>query len=288
LRVIDLDPTNIDKHGNNQTLSQVHAYILSYDNNRWEALQKVLANLGISASVVTPIALNSTLINFASKGICNNVHNKRCRRLSQGLSYYLLWQVVSQDPRLQDSSWNLFFEDDARLNPGFTYKDAQDVLQDTMAKAQNEGFFYGGLCCVRTTRAGPDSCTACRNHRAWGRCTHAYGLTKWRARSMYRELVELSKTHHTPRRLPLPGVESDFMDVYLAELFRQKDRKQGCQPGGSPLVAGLDYHSPDPFFFGHRGVFFQDRRTLKSQMGGLYSSWKGRAKLYKKLHFNWR
>lgn len=186
---------------------------------------------------------------------------RAARTMSNKLSFVDLWRDIAADSSREEHDWTFVFEDDVAVAteanatsggggsaPVFNISDYGPLLRELLSNRRVrdvDGIVYLGSCGPTfpptpdpVLRHGPDGFLTSR--RQHGFCMHATGVTKWRARSMYADVVSFVQQ---------PNQQVDALDVSMNSWAKRS--------GIYPYLFGADRTSPQAR--DHRGLVYQDR-----------------------------
>jgi len=177
--------TAVDQFQGDDKPGIIQGYVLSGTlDERFNNSKKVLDDLQIQVHRIIPFSYQSEEVDKALEAYhgSRKYHNDRYKKaFSNRMSFLDLFQKFVDDRSAKLDSWRFFFENDIALNPKVTPIDAHDAILEGMELAAADGIMYLGIC-------GPHHCTnkahlknGLEASRCIGACTHAFGLTKWKA-----------------------------------------------------------------------------------------------------------
>jgi hypothetical protein len=164
------------------------------------------------------------------------------------LAHFRVWDSLANNNDYLDSDFQLIFEDDVEISTSLSQPAVADVI-DTAARLaeRGAGFFYLGLCDPRCEIASSHIYNSIVYTNCFGLCSHAYGLFKWRSKTLQRELSSFRP----------PGHLGDDIDQWLF--------------AGLPIspllpILAASNLSDRRAFSGHFGIFFQDRKSFPTEL----------------------
>lgn len=170
--------------------------------------------------------------------------------------------LIANDKTSKESSWSLILEDDARMNWDANKPAALVKRSLHQIGMKGYGLVYLGICdpiCKDTALDGSLGIN-CK-----GACTHAYAVTKARARTYFKEMYGES----TIGLCSFPKL-TDVCDLDTS--FEYRFDKTMALPTNSSIenstipfayVIGLQYNSPE--WVRHNGLFFQCCRSAATK-----------------------
>ena len=217
-------------------------HVLSLSKRRWAVLAPRLLACGIEPIARRPVSRDDVRVIAAADALPDG---ERWRGvLSNRETHGDLWRELASDDSRSELAWDLIFEDDADVREEVQ---ANDVLPIIRAAAQlvanTTGIFYLGQCNLGC-RGDGKFVRGALLQECIGTCTVAYGIFKWRARSLAED-VSAASNDTSPLLPPL----SLYMDARLFHLFESHPERPW------PLLAGANYNGG-----GQRGIFFQSQK----------------------------
>ena len=173
------------------------------------------------------------------------------RQLALRATFFRLFQAVATLSSLGEDDFAYLFEDDIAVHPSINRRKLAGILDFGSSLARKDGLLYLGSCAPECD----GKFTRMHDEVAYAKCsclcTHAFAVTRRRARSLAVELHSNMVEHRVVS--PISHTIDDLLRHY--SLFRNLS-----------WVAGTNLVSPeDP---GHFGVFFQERTRFKSLING--------------------
>ncbi|KAG0559458.1 hypothetical protein M758_10G103200 [Ceratodon purpureus] len=242
------------------TAFELHGYIISMKKERYDYASSVLAKLQITPHHYVPYSYNSQLVwdemqKFNNGSLQYHKDSHNLKMFSHRMAHTgMLFDFVN-DQTAKMNSWRFFFEDDIEIHPDVTIEDARIALAKGMEIGAADGIIYLGICgpgkqdlepAVKLVRG----VTARRSH---GTCTHAYGVTKWRAAGLLSYLDKVKVPEH------YPSLAYMYFDILTRAYGMTVTRA---------YILGFNLKSPVPQTFrakqSHVGLIFQDRAKYPS------------------------
>lgn len=237
----------------------LHGYIISRKKERYEYAASVIAKLRITPHHYVPYSYKSQLV-WDEMATYNNgtMYHKdphNLKMFSHRMAHTgMLFDFVN-DETAKINSWRFFFEDDIELHPSVTVANAKVALAKALEIASGDGIVYLGVCgpgkadLKEAVKLAPNV-EARRSH---GTCTHAYGVTKWRAAGLLSHLDKVQVPEQYTRLAYM------YFDILT--------RAYGVTVTKAWIV-GFNLRSPVPQKLlakqAHVGLVFQDRLKYPS------------------------
>lgn len=232
--------------------SQLHGYIVSNKEQRYNNSKLVLDKLGICSHHYIPLSYKSEAIYTAMvayhEGSTKYLTDTYKKVFSNRMAFTDLFQKFIDDKRADMKSWRFFFEDDVQLHPVLLRNKtlAHAVLARGMEVAAGDGIMYLGICGPRRCQDKTMLLGTFEASRCAGACTHAFALTKWKTMGFLAYMDKLK----TPQN---PNITSMYMDQLMRTYGDQVHKI---------WVIGSNLKSPQ--MKNHYGLVYQDRRKFPS------------------------
>ena len=232
----------------------LHGYVISMKKDRYESASGVLAKLQITPHHYVPYSYKTKLVMDQMEKYIdgpidqNDDHN--LKMFSNRMAHTSMLFDFVNDLTANMNSWRFFFEDDIELHPSVTVADARAALAKGLEIAAADGIIYLGVCGPgRSDLDKPVVLARGINARkSHGTCTHAYGVTKWRAAGLLSYLDKVKVPEHYPRTAYM------YFDI-LSRAYGVTVMKA--------WIVGFNLKSPVPQQYlakqAHIGLIFQDR-----------------------------
>lgn len=239
------------------TTFELHGYILSAVKSRYEYASSVLQKFNIIPHHYVPYSYKSQLVYDEMESYNNSTmfhgdpHN--LKMFSHRMAHTGMLYDFVNDHTAKMNSWRFFFEDDIEIHPNVSAAEARASLAKGLELGSGDGILYLGICGPGKVTEPPESLTpgifARRTH---GTCTHAYGVTKWRAQGM------LSHIDKVKLRVP-PGSK----DPRKGYMFYDFVTRAYGETVTKAWILGMNLKSPVPDV-NHWGLVYQDRLKYPS------------------------
>eukprot|EP01038_Epipyxis_sp_PR26KG_P017486 gene17486-24207_t len=232
----------------------LNAVVLSRNPNRFNATLKVLKTCGFdSIQRKHPIIYTSPVIDMKYKLLRNTSDplekletDKMKKWFSNKLSFIEAIENFRDEPYQvsSDDDWRFFFEDDIASHDSIVVPNYPQAIWNATRLAKQDGILYLGIC-------APSFIGEIHPHdfiesqKAFGYCTHSWGLVKWKAQSFLDRIDEISHKWNN-------GLDQIIMD----KIFYLSGKHYG-----PILVAGSNLTITRYLIHGRRydsGLFFQN------------------------------
>ena len=234
-------------HGQAQ---QLPAFVISGIDERWQHVSGVLQAVGFARPQrFAPVEASRTNADAESlpeayDAIINTTSKVVQRELALRATFYRLFHTIAKLSSLGEDDFACLFEDDIAVHPSLNHTSLASILDFGSSLARKEGLLYLGSCAPRCD----DHFTRVHEEVEYAKCscscTHAFAVTRRRARSLAVDLHSNMVEHR------IVGHTIDDLLKYYS-LFKSLS-----------WVAGTNLVSPEAE--GHKGVFFQNRLRFKS------------------------
>lgn len=229
------------------TFDNIHGYILSSVKTRYDYASGVLGKFNIIPHQYVPPSYKSKEVYNAMEQYHNSTRYhkdvKNLKMFSQRMAHTGMLHDFVNDQNAKINSWRFFFEDDIEIHPMVTPNMSKEFLVKGLQLGSGDGMIYLGIC-------GPGASTEVAQlgygvnaRRTFGTCTHAYGVTKWRAAGILSHLDKLELPYADSRKGMM------FYDLLM--------RTYGSSVTKA-WVLGVNLRSPVPDV-SHWGLIYQDR-----------------------------
>jgi GR25 family glycosyltransferase involved in LPS biosynthesis len=180
---------------NSKKLPLGKAYIISNNRTHLEEAFKVALNCGFSPvkfeaikptadrfqslDQMTDFCFQGTGLSFLKSGLSAGEVALVC-------SHRMIYDFIVEDNNIGENDWVMILEEDARIHPDA--KNPSSMIETAISRnddANGYGFIYLGLC---APKCRDKFLGAIVGNSCVGYCTHAYALTKRRARTFFEEL----------------------------------------------------------------------------------------------------
>lgn len=236
------------------TNNNIQGYILSAVEKRYDYASTVTKKFNITAQQFIPHSYKSQLVYDSLEKFQNSTkyHDKslNLKMFSHRLAHTdMLYKFVS-DQTAKLNTWRFFFEDDIELHPNVTADMAIEFLAKGLQLASGDGILYLGICGPARTNEREVLSEGIEAGRTSGLCTHAYGVTKWRAAGILSYLDKVIPPYHRDKQLG-----KMYFDLIMQGYGQQVTKA---------WVLGLNLKTPVPNVSNHYGLLFQDRQKYAS------------------------
>jgi len=184
----------------------------------------------------------------------------RLKLISLMFSYFTVIQnfATEASPISNDSDWRFVFEDDIAAVPSKNLTTYTQAIKSGMEIARGKGLLFLGLCAPACGEAinkgGKVEYALCE-----GLCSHAFGISKWKAKVFIKELNDLCINYGNMHRriCTQPCIKEHFC---VDQLFRMYSMHNGrIHLVGSNLFSPLNQ--------AQAGIFYQDQLRFHSSIG---------------------
>lgn len=269
----------IDQNRNETTFfASLKAYVITTRNSIDNTLQTSLIHSGfipLHVAAVTPshsFSSENDFVNYCFGDIVSNLGmHMSLGEIGLVGSHRKALQLVADDDTALDDDWALILEDDARfVHPPSNHNNITREVITSFIRQQRKpsyGFAYFGLCVPICQLLSPDGIFG---SECLGMCTHAYAITKHRARTFFNE-VYCRSTERKFKNKEIPcGEECSSKPCYTDAAFyrhfnsSQEVRFDNVKVGA--LFVGASFASPDDP--SHKGLMYQCCRSRKVKRHG--------------------
>ena len=232
------------------TTFELHGYIISGVKERYEYASTVLKKFDITPHHYVPYSYKSQLVYDEMEKFNNGTkfHGapKNLKMFSNRMAHTsMLFDFVS-DQTAKINSWRFFFEDDIEIHPNVSVTEARLALARGLELGSADGIVYLGICGPGSVEGLPRTLVSgIIAERTYGTCTHAYGVTKWRAEGM---LSHIDKVEASNEKYHM------YYDA-LTKSYGKTVTKA--------YILGMNLKSPVPGV-DHRGLIYQNRLKYPS------------------------
>ena len=168
--------------------------------------------------------------------------------MSLKLAHFSIWNAFAANNSFLDSDFMLVFEDDIEMSSSVSQQDVVEVIESAARLSEyGSGFFYLGLCEPRCELATSQVLKSIVYTDCFGLCSHAYGLFKWRSKTLQRDLEVFR---------PRGNLEDDIDQLLFAGFSKSPI---------FPILAASNL-SDGRAHLGHVGIFYQDRQSFPTEL----------------------
>ena len=227
------------------------AVVLSNNLIRFNSSQKCLIGAGFhDIMMFPPIDYLSSVIDEDYKKIMQSSDEpltpEMRKVISNRLSFVkaMLNFADESSNQTHNNEWRFFFEDDIanQIDKVPSYPAA---IFHAMEIAKTDGVMYLGVC-APSAMGDTYEHNYVESVRVFGPCAHAFGLAKWKVKSFLDALDLLTKGPN--------GLSILYLDVQFIAYGKTR-----------PILL-VGYNLSSPYDGDHRGLFWQDRNTFKSEI----------------------
>jgi hypothetical protein len=265
------------------------AYVITVNTKtgRFKQTAAMLRNIGLDPVPVHAVSLADSAVKALAGTFPRGVDIKHLSNLATNRK---ILEEIARNEHTGEDEFSLVFEDDVQMSDAVKAAAVLPMLKATAGVANQTGFFYGGLCAAtcfgikhgvlnKEVTCGADAerkpaqtqpptvVSGITLERAAGRCTHAIGVSKRRAKSLWADLK-----HQWTATAPIcdvPGGDapgcvphSEFFDVMLEAFFGNSDQHgAGWTANKGAYLVGSDKwleYSADLRGSDQSGLFYQD------------------------------
>ena len=228
------------------------AVVLSNNHTRFASTEKCLVEAGFhDIEIFQAINIRSNIIDEYCRNLTNDpkrFKDEKLRKIvSNRISFLNILTSFRDEPSniSSENDWRFIFEDDI-ASFKVHVRNYPILIYHGMELAKKDGIMSLGTCGADQLGES-DFYNSIEYRKIVGPCAHAFGLAKWRTRSFIDEIEKYENKIKT----------FDVFDHIVQNIFLNKS--------DGILLVGVNLHSP--YDWHHRGLFWQDRITFKSDIG---------------------
>lgn len=218
---------------------ETHGYVFSAAGKKYETASTILTKFGIAPHRYEPLPYQSRTVSNAMEKFYHSKeyhgNNQNLIAFAKRMAHTEVLHSFVTDQTAKINSWRFFFDANIAIHPNVTIPMAKDLLAEGLKLGSADGIIYLGFC-------GPADSSAESKVLGYGvianktisTCTHAYGVTKWRAAGI---LSHLDKLKLSKESVPIPQEGKPIYDL-LMQCY--------ASTVTIPWVLGVNFRAPVP------------------------------------------